>query len=194
MAPWYKYLTVAQNSVGVCEPKVQFITGGHLDLTVVTLIGLGILDTLLRVAGLVAVGFVIYGGILYVTSEGDSGKAKKALDTIVNSLIGLGITIVAASSVAFIGKRLAGSATLNSSGLPELGAGDAQIQTILQIFFGILAVGALLVIVLSGFNYVTAAGDPGAMSKAKNRIIYASIGLIVAMAAFSIVAFVLNNI
>jgi TRAP-type C4-dicarboxylate transport system permease small subunit len=194
LSPWYKYLEIGRNAVGVCEPKVEFIVGGNLDLTVITLVTLGILDILLRVAGLVAVGFIIYGGVLYVSSEGKSEKAKQALSTIINSLVGLGITIVAASTVAFLGTRLAGSAATTATGLPQLGAGDSQIQTILAIFFAVLAAATLLVVVIAGFRYMTSAGDPSGMSSAKNTIIYASIGLVISLAAFSIVAFVLNNL
>lgn len=73
---------------------------------VVVLIGFGVLDILIRIAGLVAVGFVVYGGVLYVLSRGEPDKAKKALGTIINALIGLVIAVVAAAIVAFLGGRL----------------------------------------------------------------------------------------
>ena len=70
------------------------------------LIGLAILDDLIRIATLVAVGYVIYGGFQYMTSNGDPGGTKKAQQTIINALVGLVIAILAASIVSFIGGKL----------------------------------------------------------------------------------------
>jgi hypothetical protein len=70
------------------------------------LIGLAILDDLIRIAGLVAVGYVIYGGIQYVTSQGSPDATSKAQQTIINALIGVAVAILAASIVGFIGSKL----------------------------------------------------------------------------------------
>ena len=55
----------------------------------------GILYAVIGVAGLVAVVFVLIGGINYMTSTGDGGKLKKAKDTILYALIGLAICALA---------------------------------------------------------------------------------------------------
>jgi hypothetical protein len=63
-------------------------------------------EILLRLASIIAVGFIIFGGFKYITSQGEPDRAKDARSTIINSLIGLAVTIVAASVVAFIGRSL----------------------------------------------------------------------------------------
>lgn len=105
---WYKYLQSGGYMVdenNVCQLSAP---GGIQanNFEVVVLIGFGVLDILIRIAGLVAVGFVVYGGVLYVLSRGEPDKAKKALGTIINALIGLVIAVVAAAIVAFLGGRL----------------------------------------------------------------------------------------
>ena len=100
---WYAYLSL--NPAPDCSIK-QFRllpVGGPSD---VPLILLAVVDDLMRIAGLVAVIFVIYGGIQYVTSQGNSEQASKAQDTIQNALVGLAVSIVAVAAVAFIGSRL----------------------------------------------------------------------------------------
>lgn len=72
--------------------------------------------------------------------------------------------------------------------------GGQPIQTALQIFFGIIGAVALLMIVIGGFRFVISRGDPQAVAKARNTILYAAVGLIIAIAAFSIVTFVITNI
>ena len=47
------------------------------------------------VAAVVAVGFVVYGGIQYINSAGDPGKAGKAKNTIMYALIGLVVVLLA---------------------------------------------------------------------------------------------------
>jgi len=41
--------------------------------------------------GLAATGGVVYGGFLYLTAQGNSGKTQKGVATIVNSMIGVGL-------------------------------------------------------------------------------------------------------
>lgn len=61
-----------------------------------------ITNTLLTVAGVIAVIMVIVGGIMYALSAGDSNKAGKAKDTILYAVIGLAITMLAYAIVNFV--------------------------------------------------------------------------------------------
>jgi len=84
---------------------------------------------------------------------------------------------------------------ISPKGLPNRNAaGTDDLQTVLAIVFGIVGALALLVIVISGFRYVLAAGDPQKMSKAKNGIVYAIVGLAIAITAQAIIAFVVGRI
>ena len=59
------------------------------------------------IAGIVAIGFVVYGGILYVTSQGSPDQTQKAQSTIQNALIGLVIAMIAVAVVSFLGNKIA---------------------------------------------------------------------------------------
>ncbi len=63
-------------------------------------------NTLLTAAGVISVIMIIVGGIMYALSAGDSGKAGKAKDTILYSVIGLAITMLAYAIVNFVIKAL----------------------------------------------------------------------------------------
>jgi hypothetical protein len=52
--------------------------------------------------------FIIIGGIRYATSGGDSDKVKKAKDTLLYALIGLGISLLANVIVSLVTNMLAG--------------------------------------------------------------------------------------
>jgi hypothetical protein len=73
-------------------------------------------------------------------------------------------------------------------------AGQSQINTIVNIVFGIAGSLALLFIVIGGLRYVLSQGDPNAVATAKNTVIYALVGLVVTITAYGIVAFVINHI
>lgn len=61
-----------------------------------------ILYAIIGVAGLVAVIFVIVGGVSYMTSQGDPGKLQKAKNTILYAVIGLIICALAFAIVSFV--------------------------------------------------------------------------------------------
>ena len=106
---WYQYLYKAQQLRGDASgcSVVHLGSTGSLG-TDIGLVALGILDIVLRLAGFAAIIYIIYGGIQYITSQGEADKTKHALQTIVNAFVGLVISIIAASVVAFIGNRLGG--------------------------------------------------------------------------------------
>ena len=61
-----------------------------------------IINMIIFAIGLIAVIMVILGGIQYSTSQGDSGKVKKAKDTIMYGIIGLVVAILAFAIVNFV--------------------------------------------------------------------------------------------
>ena len=69
---------------------------------------IGIINAVIAVLGIVAVGVIIIGGISYMTSSGDAGKVKKAKDTILYGVIGLVICVLAFAIVNFVIKNIIG--------------------------------------------------------------------------------------
>jgi hypothetical protein len=66
-------------------------------------IALAAVDILLRVAAIVAVGYIIYGGFQYILTRGEPEKISNSRKTITNAVIGLVITMVATGIVTLIG-------------------------------------------------------------------------------------------
>ena len=61
-----------------------------------------VINTILMVLGMIAVIMIIAGGIRYTTSNGDSNQTKAAKDTILYSVVGLVIAILAFAIVNFV--------------------------------------------------------------------------------------------
>ncbi len=68
-----------------------------------------------------------------------------------------------------------------------------RVQTVINIFSTIIGIVAVIMIIIAGLRYITSAGDANSISSAKNALIYAIVGLIVAALAQVIVRFVLSK-
>ena len=118
LEPWYQYLGVELNSNGSCEFKCFNIFSpgpgvgqqrnacGQNSSSDIPLILLAVVDDLLRIAGITAVAFVIYGAFEYVGSQGNSEVTAKAQSMIVNALIGLAVATISVVVVNFIGNNI----------------------------------------------------------------------------------------
>lgn len=71
---------------------------------------------------------------------------------------------------------------------------DGIITTIANIFAFITGIAAVVVIIISGFEYVRSGGDSAKINKAKNGILFAVIGLVVVAIARGIVALVVSRV
>lgn len=105
METWYHYLPDSDFNSN-CTISNNFTILDAARGSDILLIAMAVLDDLIRLAALVAVGYVIWGGIQYVVSQGAPDATRKAQHTIINALIGVGVAVIAASAVSFIGNRL----------------------------------------------------------------------------------------
>ncbi len=65
------------------------------------------------------------------------------------------------------------------------------LKTVIQIFSVVVGIVAVIMIVLSGFRFITSQGDPGNIAKARAALIYALVGLIVVALSQAVIKFVL---
>jgi len=61
-----------------------------------------ILNVVFMVIGIIAVIMIVVGGVFMMISSGDPGKIKRAKDTIIYSIVGLVITLLAFAIVNFV--------------------------------------------------------------------------------------------
>ena len=68
------------------------------------------------------------------------------------------------------------------------------IQSVTTTLLGVIAAIAVLMIIIGGLRYVISGGDPKKTADAKNTVLYAIIGLVVALLAFAIIKFVTSSL
>lgn len=88
------------------------------------------------------------------------------------------------------------AATLNrvNVGVPKVNANNASIITILNTVYFWAGLIAVVVIVIAGFIFVTSRGDSQQVTRARNAILGAVIGLVVVLLAFTITQFILGSV
>lgn len=76
--------------------------------------------------------------------------------------------------------------------------GDVQVgnvaQNIINVVIAVLGIVAVIFVIIGAVQYMTSQGDPGKTKKAKDTILYAILGVVLAGLAFAIVNFVLGNL
>lgn len=82
---------------------------------------------------------------------------------------------------------------------PDSCAADAKglaaiVKDVINVLLFIIGAVSVVMIIYGGFRYVTSAGNSDSVTKAKNTILYAVVGLVVALLAFAIVNFVITNL
>lgn len=102
---WYQYLDgvkvetydpLTDTNTLICSPHLN----GFGDIW---LVALAVIDIILRIVGIMAVGWIIWGGIQYMTSQGEPDRTKAAKDTVLNAAIGLIICTMSVVIISFLG-------------------------------------------------------------------------------------------
>lgn len=150
------------------------------------------------IAMYLAVGYIIYGGYLYILASGDPTKNLTARKTIIRACIGLAIVMLAnvilnSIRIAMLGKGSDFSCNLQTGAGCDNNA-STLVKNLINWFIGTSSIVAVIFIVIGGFGYMTANGDPGKLSRAKTTIIYAAIGMIVATLSMAIFNFVYDAV
>lgn len=123
---------------------------------------------------------------------------NKLKSIIVSAMITLGIVampvspVLAAScsgSPAECIKQGTDSVDSQSGGGTSL---EDNIKTIVNVLLFLLGAIAVIMIIIGGIRYATSNGDAGQVKSAKDVILYAVIGLVVAILAYAIVNFVVG--
>ena len=104
-------------------------------------------------------------------------------------LVALPLVPVAVHASA-VSEIKAGTEKVNDGNSTDL---TAQIKTVVNLILFILGIIAVIMIIIGGLRYTTSNGDAGGIKTAKDTILYAVIGLIVAILAFAIVNFVVDS-
>lgn len=100
---WYQFLPC---DLVTSKPAFPKKADGSFDPQGILLVVMAIINILMRVAAILAVVFVVIGGIKYTTSQGNPEGVQNAKNTIIYAVTGLLLTILASGIVSFIARSI----------------------------------------------------------------------------------------
>ena len=128
------------------------------------------------VAGILLVPALVAGGLAFV-APAESAHAAPGSD---------GVNLTKVNS--------GGSEARGTGQVDKLDGSGGVIQTGINILLYIIGVISVIMIIIGGLRYATSGGNASTVTSAKNTILYAVIGLVIAIFAYAIINFVLNNV
>lgn len=126
---------------------------------------------------------------------------KKTLQALlITPLLALGVVAVVPATVNAAACNpndptiTSGADCAQPEGTPSDIQGEGGIfRTIVNVMLFIIGAVAVIMLIIGGIRYTVSGGDSGAVTSAKNTILYAIIGIIVAILAYAIVNFVIGS-
>ena len=110
------------------------------------------------------------------------------------AIIGIGVAPALLTAPAYA----ASPAESIKEGTDSIGGNESQptleqgIKDVVNVLLFILGAIAVIMIIIGGIRYTTSNGDSSSIQGAKNTILYAVVGLVVAILAYAIVNFVID--
>lgn len=128
-------------------------------------------------------GAVIASLLLAVCALGASVSAQGAIDP--NVCAGVSDSVFCDDHARTQGDERGNNSLFGTNGI---------LNKVVRVFFIIVGIGSTIMVVIGGFKYVLSSGDPGKVTSAKNTIIYAIVGIVIALLAQAIIIFLVNNV
>lgn len=124
---------------------------------------------------------------------------KRAFTTLI-LLLGLAVPVASVPATAgavdvFRACSGGGSDTAVCKGTDDKILGSNGILTnVINLLLTVIGIIAVIMIIVGGIRYTTSNGDASQTKSAQNTILYAVVGLVIAIMAYAIVRFVVNRI
>lgn len=128
---------------------------------------------------------------------------KRLSKLLTSTLIAVVAFVAVAGVVSVLSPDLAQAANVDKvqGGIDKIGGDEAGntgadfsklLKSIINILLFLIGAIAVIMIIVGGIRYVTSAGDQSAVTGAKNTILYAIVGLVIAVMSYAIVNFFLD--
>lgn len=126
---------------------------------------------------------------------------RKVFHTIIHGLLAVTVLTTVAIAVPSMATaqtppRKSTNTVINNDdvNLPQVKADSNTAKTALQLIFGLIGGATVVYIIYQAIHFMHSQGDPQTVAKARQGILYAVIGLVIALSAETIVTFTLGKL
>lgn len=122
---------------------------------------------------------------------------KRVLATLAAPLMILGVILVLDQSslaAGFSSSMSEGASAARGVDMPtDLFGQSGTFSTISNVMLFLIGAISVIMLIIGGIRYVVSGGDSTAVQGAKNTILYAIVGIVVALLAYAVVNFVISS-
>lgn len=159
-------------------------------VTTVSALLSSVITNLMGIMAIIALIFIIIGGIMYMLSAGNEAMVTRAKKTWTGAVIGLAIAMAAPTFLKTIKTILGGNSNTGSNAdswvSNALSLRDIAVN-VLDLLLSIIGIVAMISMIIGGLMYLTAAGDERRIDKGKEIFKYSIIGIVVALSAVVVI-------
>ncbi len=189
------YSTQNCSAIASCSSSSTITFANPLgSVTTVSQLLSNILGNLMGVIAIIAIIFMVIGGIMYMLSAGNEAMVIRAKKTWTGAVVGLAIALAAPTFLKEIKSILSGNTTggsVNNWVSGALTIHDIAVN-VLNLLLSVVGIIAIISLVIGGGMYLTAYGNEKRIDTGKKTITYAILGIVVTLAALVIVRQVAN--
>ena len=147
---------------------------------------LGWLQGLIVILSLI---FIVIGAFFYITSAGNANRLALGKGAITAAMVGLALGLAAPSFLKQIGDILGWGATDSAAAAGAKSLVEI-VRGVLDFLLSVIGVIGIIMMIIGGLMYLTAAGDESRAETGKKIVTYSIIGIAIALAALVIVSWV----
>ncbi len=151
----------------------------------------GLLISIQNIVGLLAVVFIVIGGVIYLTASGKDSQLTLAKNTIVYALTGFTLAVAGPSLLKEIQTLTAGPSP-TSNAIANANPIAKILTNVLDFSLTAIGILALMSLIFSGFSYLSSAGNRTNAEKAKKIALYSIIALAVSGGSLILVETILK--
>ena len=128
-----------------------------------------------------------------------SNKLKSILiSTLMVAVMVFGVSIIYQTGnteiAGAVNSEITSGMNATSAGTSTPTNANVVIKNVTNTMFFIIGAVSVIMLIYGGIRYTTSGGNANSVTAAKNTIMYSIIGLVVAILAFSVVQFVVNQV
>ena len=128
-----------------------------------------------------------------------SNKLKSILiSTLMVAVMVFGVSIIYQTGnteiAGAVNSEITSGMNATSAGTSTPTDANVVIKNVTNIMFFIIGAVSVIMLIYGGIRYTTSGGNANSVTAAKNTIMYSIIGLVVAILAFAVVQFVVNQV
>ncbi len=157
-----------------------------LQFTTVSQVVNSLLDNLRGIVALIAIVFIIIGGVMYMMSSGNEKMIESAKKTITGALIGMAIVLAAPTFLKEIKAILGGSGDEWTDVDKALTIKEIALR-VLDFLLSVVGILGIIGLVVGGAFYLTAYGDEDRIETGKKILTASLVGIGIALAALVLV-------